>query len=101
MLTVRAASQQIWMTDVRFGSKADIVGYQRDVSALHPKADIVERDRHVRFVPFPDIATLIRKSKLSLNGARQLMYCCSESCQRDVPKSPHRGSDDARGGRSW
>jgi hypothetical protein len=24
MLTVRGASQQIWMTDVRFGSKADI-----------------------------------------------------------------------------
>jgi hypothetical protein len=24
MLTARGASQQIWMTDVRFGSKADI-----------------------------------------------------------------------------
>jgi hypothetical protein len=31
MLTVRAASQQIWMTDVCFGSKADILGGLRDV----------------------------------------------------------------------
>ena len=34
-VTMRGASQQIWMTDVRFGSKADI--------ALGP--------RHVRFTP--------------------------------------------------
>jgi hypothetical protein len=25
------------------------------ISAIHPKADIVERDRHVRFVPEADI----------------------------------------------
>jgi len=31
MLTVDAASRQIWIIDVRFGSKADIVGHQRDV----------------------------------------------------------------------
>ena len=35
--------------DVRFGSKADIA--LCPMSALPPKADIVERDRHVRFVP--------------------------------------------------
>jgi hypothetical protein len=28
------------------------------VSAIHPKADIVERDRHVRFVPKADIVDL-------------------------------------------
>jgi hypothetical protein len=39
---------------VRFGSKADIlaIGHQ---SALHPKADIAERDWDVRFVPIGDI----------------------------------------------
>jgi hypothetical protein len=31
MLTVRAASRQIWIIDVRFGSKADIDDYSGDV----------------------------------------------------------------------
>jgi hypothetical protein len=31
MLTVRAASQQIWMTDVCFGSKADMTPANFDV----------------------------------------------------------------------
>jgi hypothetical protein len=30
----------------------------RAMSALPPKADIAERDRHVRFVPIADIASL-------------------------------------------
>src|SRR5262249_34595821 len=28
------------------------------------------------------------------------VYHWLQSCQRDVPKSPYRGSDDARGGRA-
>jgi len=28
------------------------------------------------------------------------VYHRLQSCQRDVPKSPYRGSDDARGGRA-
>jgi hypothetical protein len=43
---------------------------------------------------FRTFATLIRKSKLSLNGARQSMYNSLESCQRDVPKFPHRSFSD-------
>jgi hypothetical protein len=32
--------------------------YVRVMSALPPKADIAERDRHVRFVPKADMATV-------------------------------------------
>ena len=39
---------------VRFGSKADIA-LRLLMSALPPKADIRRRNRHVRFVPIPDI----------------------------------------------
>jgi hypothetical protein len=61
MLTVRGASQQSWMTDVRFGSKADIE--VRMMSALPLKADIAECAWHVRFVPKADIT---RKSARAL-----------------------------------
>jgi hypothetical protein len=47
MLTVHAASRQIWITNVRFGSKADI-GAGPVMSALPPKADIAECDWQVR-----------------------------------------------------
>jgi hypothetical protein len=43
-------SPGIAMTNVRFGSKADIVGYQRDVR-FPPKADITAAQMNVRFVP--------------------------------------------------
>jgi hypothetical protein len=38
-------------------------GHVRVMSALPPKADIAERDRHVRFVPIADIAAWIRQGK--------------------------------------
>jgi hypothetical protein len=45
--------------NVRFGSKADM-GLRPLMSAIHPKADIAQRDWNVRFVPIPDISLPIR-----------------------------------------
>jgi hypothetical protein len=52
-LSVQFARQQSWAAHVRFGSKADM--HVRVVSALPPKADIAERECHVRFVPKADM----------------------------------------------
>ena len=48
----------------------------RSMSALPPKADIAERDQHVRFVPIADIATEMRPTQFSqrclyLSGLRR------------------------------
>jgi hypothetical protein len=43
--SIDCAAQQVLKANVRFGSKADIARCQA-VSALPPKADIVECDRH-------------------------------------------------------
>jgi hypothetical protein len=48
------AWQQSSGPNVRFGSKADI-GRSIAMSALPPKADIVQRSGNVRFVPKADI----------------------------------------------
>src|SRR5262249_24767018 len=48
------AQQQSEIANVRFGSKADIEARLSDVSALPPKADIAEGDRHFRLVPKAD-----------------------------------------------
>jgi hypothetical protein len=43
------------------------------MSALPPKADIAERDRHVRFATKADIAALIRPERTtSVDGARDV-----------------------------
>jgi len=38
------------------------------MSALPPKADIVQRDRHVRFVPKADILRCSKERRYSGNG---------------------------------
>jgi len=42
------------------------------MSALPPKADIVEHDRHVRFVPIADIGTMTRRKLSQKERAAQL-----------------------------
>src|SRR5262249_40291424 len=54
MLTVHGAARQIWINDVRFGSKADIEARLVDVR-FTPKADIGTKPRDVRFAPEADI----------------------------------------------
>ena len=49
------------MTNVRFGSKADICDAKRDVR-FHPKADMCSATRHVRLVPIADIPRADRTS---------------------------------------
>src|SRR5262249_16873540 len=49
-------------TYVRFGSKAEKLDLSIRCSALPPKADIDRRDRHVRFVPKPDLSTAAKNS---------------------------------------
>ena len=77
------------------------LGKVRPMSAVPRKRTSLKVIGMSALCHFRTFATLIRKSKLSLNDARQSMYNSLDSCQRDVPKSPHRsGSDDARGGRA-
>ena len=51
------------------------LGHVRSMSALPPKADIAEGDRHVRFVPIADIGLLTRSSARS--GAVALAFARS------------------------
>jgi hypothetical protein len=39
------------------------------ISAIHPKADIVERDRHVRFVPEADILRCGKGCRYSITSS--------------------------------
>jgi hypothetical protein len=64
--------------DVRFGSKADIASINT-MSALPPKADIVQLDRDVRFVP----KELPHEPKSSLQPQRGNNH--DDADRRDVP----------------
>jgi hypothetical protein len=48
----------IFRIEIRFGSEPAF--WQLNVRFLPPKADIAERDRHVRFVPKADILAAVR-----------------------------------------
>ena len=51
------------------GQKQTLSGISA-MSALHPKTDIAEHDRDVRFVPKADIGSAIRSSRLRAVDAR-------------------------------
>jgi hypothetical protein len=42
-----------------------------EMSAIHPKADIAERDRDVRFVPIADITAVIRSPRRRVQAVAQ------------------------------
>jgi hypothetical protein len=74
VITQRAA--QVSLRAVRFGSKADIEATSPDVP-LPPKADIPERDRHVRFVPNADSCTAAKTRLRRVNGALAMLKLIS------------------------
>ena len=80
------ARQQSETAHVCFGSEADIEAFHT-MSALPPKADIVERDCHVRFVPIGGIRSHIRSrlmfgySSCQNKGMLQIVWASAEPCE--------------------